>query len=177
MGAPLLVAPLLDGALAHADASGSQDAAGAETLFAGRFKYAGKSTEDEVRKKSVEKAVSEFFALTRPIARKRLEAKTHIPEWIELKQKADVVVVQTEGRAAEPSSLKGATKGKDPDGNDAEFTARWDGDKLVQTVTTEEGKRTNTFAPQADGSVKLSVELRSEKFETPIRYTLTYRRN
>jgi hypothetical protein len=137
----------------------------------------GQASENDVRQKSVDQAVSEFFALTRPIARKRLAAKTHIPSWFELREQGEAVVVQTEGRGTETSSLKSVTKGKDPDGNDAEFSARWDGDQLIQTVVTEEGKRTNVFAPQPDGTVKLSVELRSEKFETPIRYSLTYRRD
>ena len=47
-------------------------------------------------------------------------------------------------------------------------------DTLVQTITTEEGKRVNTIKVQPDGSLKLSVELSSIKFKTPIRYTLSF---
>lgn len=63
---------------------------------------------------------------------------------------------------------------EDPEGNDAEFAAKLVGDKLVQTVTTDEGKRTNTFTRAPDGSLQVSVELTSKKFETPSRYTLGY---
>jgi hypothetical protein len=84
------------------------------------------------------------------------------------------VTVHFEGREPETCPLGGSAKGKDPEGNDAEFTVKVSGDKLVQTVTTDEGKRTNTFKREADGSFKLSVELISKKFETPIRYTLSY---
>jgi hypothetical protein len=143
----------------------------------GRFTAVVSEAEKKVRQKSVDQAVSEVSYLLRAIGRKRIEAKTHIPAWVEIKQGAPgTVTFHFEGRAPEPCSLNGSTKGKDPEGKDAEFAARWDGKNLIQTVATEDGKRTNVLEPQADGSLKLRVELRSTRFETPIRYTLSYKR-
>jgi hypothetical protein len=179
---PLVYASLLSLSLllgshhaAHADARDSENpAAAAEPKLSGAYKVAASESEKQARQKSVDKTVSEFFALTRPIARSKIEKKTHIAEWVTLKQGPSKVEIQFEGRDVETCPLKGSTKGKDPEGNDAEFAAHWDGDKLIQTVTTEEGKRTNTFVQQSDGTLKVTVELRSKKFETPVKYTLSY---
>lgn len=160
-------------ALADAGDGAGESAADAP-LYSGSYKVAATEAEKAARQKSVDATVSEFFALTRPIARGRIEKKTHISDWVTIKQNTSNVVIQFEGRGVETCPFKGSSKGKDPEGNEAEFAAEWQGSKLVQTVKTEEGKRTNTFALQADGSLKLSVELRSTKFKTPVHYTVSY---
>jgi len=165
------------------DAGGAKPAAPAsaatqakDSKLFGRFTSVATEAEKQVRQKSVEKAISEISFVLRSFGRKRVEAKTHIPSWVEIKQTGpNTVTFHFEGRSPEPCPLSGSTKGKDPDGKEAEFAARWDGASLIQTVTTEDGKRTNVFKPQADGSLKLSVELKSDRFETPIRYTLSYK--
>jgi hypothetical protein len=142
----------------------------------GRFSAAVSEAEKQVRQKSVDQAVSEVTFVLRAIGRKRIEAKTHIPAWVEVKPSGTgSIIFHFEGRAPEPCPLNGTTKGKDPEGKDAEFAARWDGEKLIQTVQTEDGKRTNVLEPQPNGALKLHVELRSTRFETPIRYTLSYK--
>lgn len=171
LGLTLLIAPQQ---LAFADADGAGASAADAPIFSGSYKVAASEAEKATRQKSVDTTVSEFFALTRPIARGRIEKKTHIAEWVTIKQSPTNVVIQFEGRGLETCPFSGSTKGKDPEGNDAEFAAHWQGGKLVQTVTTEEGKRTNTFTLQPDGSLKLHVELRSTKFKTPVQYTLSY---
>ena len=160
-------------AQAEAD-NGTSAAATDAPVFSGSYKVAASEAEKAVRQKSVDTTVSEFFALTRPIARGRIEKKTHIAEWVTIKQSAANVVIQFEGRGVETCPFSGSSKGKDPEGNDAEFAAHLSGGKLIQTVTTDEGKRTNTFVREPDGSLKLIVELRSTKFKTPVRYTLSY---
>lgn len=178
LGCALLVtsAWAQEAAKPKAPAASAAPSAQKESKLFGRFTAAVSEAEKQVRQKSVDQAASEVFFALRSVGRKRIEAKTHIPAWVEIKQTAPgTVTFHFEGRAPEPCPLSGSTKGKDPDGKDAEFTARWDGASLVQTVATEDGKRTNVFKPQADGSMKLSVELRSERFETPIRYTLSYK--
>ena len=141
----------------------------------GKFTHGEAAAENAVRQKAVEQAVSEVVPETRALARKMLEAKTRIAAWVEITPDSHNVTVHMEGREAEVCPLLGARKGKDPQGRAAEFSARWDGRSLVQTITNDEGKRTNTFAPQSDGSLLLSVEISSSKFKTPIRYKLTYR--
>ncbi|MFM2416588.1 MAG: hypothetical protein RL385_1311 [Pseudomonadota bacterium] len=168
-----LLITTLQGARADANDGASPSAAAASTLT-GEYKVAASESEKQARQKSVDKTVSEFFALTRPLARSKIEKKTHIAEWVSVKPGTSNVVIHFEGRGEETCPLKGTSKGKDPEGNDAEFAAHWDGEKLIQTVTTEEGKRTNTFTPQPDGTLKVLVELRSKKFETPVRYALSY---
>jgi len=168
-----LLLPVQQAARADSNDAGGPHAAATPKL-SGEYKVAASESEKQDRQKSVDKTVSEFFALTRPLARSKIEKKTHIAEWVSVKPGASNVVIHFEGRGAESCPLKGSSKGKDPEGNDAEFAAHWDGEKLVQTVTTEEGKRTNTFTPLPDGTLKLLVELRSKKFETPVRYALSY---
>jgi hypothetical protein len=142
----------------------------------GSYKSAASAAQKEARQQSVDKTVSEFFFVTRGVARKRLEAKTKIAETVSIKRSKSEVSIHFEGRDVEVCPLSGHSKGKDPEGKETELAARLQGDTLVQTVTTDEGQRTNTFKPQADGSLQLTVELTSKKFETPIRYTVTYRK-
>ncbi|MEY4514538.1 MAG: hypothetical protein RLZZ450_6660 [Pseudomonadota bacterium] len=144
------------------------------TGFSGKFTAAATDAEKKARQKSVDTTVNEFPDNVKPIAKDKLEIKTKIPAWVDIKQAGGKVTFHFDGRKPEECPLAGSSKGKDPDGNDASFEARLSGDTLVQTITTEEGKRVNTFKLQSDGSVKLSVELTSVKFKTPIAYTLSY---
>lgn len=178
-----------DDASAHksaaADAGGAKPATpGAKVAsgdklqpFLGRFKSVATEPEKKARQAMVDQAVGEFFFATRSLARKRIEAKTRIPAWLELKQSGQQVTVHFEGRYAETCPVGGTGTGKDPEDNPTQLTLRWDGANLVQTVTTEEGKRTNVFMPQPNGSMKVKVELRSSKFKTVIQYTLSYARS
>ena len=150
--------------------AGATQAAG----IGGKYTVAATEAEKAGRQKSVDTTVNEFPDNVKPVAKDKLEIKTKIPGWVDIKQAGGKVTFHFDGRKPEECPLTGSSKGKDPDGNDASFEARLSGDTLVQTITTEEGKRVNTFKLQADGSVKLSVELTSIKFKTPIKYTLSY---
>jgi hypothetical protein len=166
---------LLSSSVVVADTGAGASAGAAQaTAITGRYTSAATDAEKKVRQKSVDATVKEFPENVQPIAADKLDVKTHIPSWIEIKQAGGKVTFHFEGRQPEVCPLSGSAKGKDPEGNDATFEARASGDTLVQTITTEEGKRVNTIKVQPDGSLKLSVELSSIKFKTPIRYTLSF---
>jgi hypothetical protein len=175
--ASLLSVSLLVSSVAVVSAEAGEGAASgsaATPAISGRFTLAATEAEKQARQKSVDKTVDEFFVVTRPIARKKLEAKSRVSSWVDIKQVGNKVTVHVEGREPWTCAIDGTAKGKDTDGEATELTAKWQGDKLVQSVATSEGKRVNTFKLAPDGSLKLTVELTSEKFETPIRYTLSY---
>ncbi|MDB4988799.1 MAG: hypothetical protein JWN04_3977 [Myxococcaceae bacterium] len=172
-----LALSLLASTVAVAVADGGEGASAGSvepSSFSGKYTAAPTDSEKTARQKSVDTTVGEFNFITRSIARKRIEAMTRISSWIQLKQSGGKVTVHFEGRQPETCPIDGVAKGKDLEGNDAEFAAKLSGDKLVTTVTTDEGKRTNTFKLQADGSLKVTIEIASKKFETPVRYTLSY---
>jgi hypothetical protein len=170
----LSVALLSSSVVVAETGAGDKPSTAQATAFSGKYTTAATDAEKKARQRSVDTTVNEFPENVKPIAKDRLEIKTKIPGWIDVKQAAGKVTFHFDGRKPEECPLAGSAKGKDPEGNDASFEARLSGDTLVQTITTEEGKRVNTFKREADGSVKLSVELTSIKFKTPIKYTLSY---
>lgn len=166
---------LFSSSVVVADTGGAAKPGAAQaTGFSGKFTVAATDAEKKARQKSVDATVNEFPDDVKPVAKEKLELKTKIPGWVDIKQAAGKVTFHFDGRKPEECPLAGSAKGKDPEGNDATFEARLTGDTLVQTIATAEGKRVNTFKLQSDGSVKLSVELSSVKFKTPITYTLSY---
>lgn len=166
---------LLSSSVVVADSGAGASAGAAQAAaFNGRYTSAATDAEKKARKKVVEATVKGFPEAFQTLAAERLELKTHIPSWIEIKQAGSKVTFHFEGRPAEVCTLGGSVKGKDPEGKDATFEARSSGDTLVQSVTTEDGKRVNTIKVLPDGSLKLAVELSSVNFKTPIRYTLSF---
>ena len=142
--------------------------------IAGKYKFGDAKAEKSARQKAVDTVLYSFDESIRMVAQEKLEAKTHVPLWIDIKVKGSKTTIHAEGRNPEVYSLEGPTDGKDPDGNPAELRLAKEGNSYVQTVTTSEGKRVNTYFPQADGSLKVNCELHSPRFPAPIKYTLTY---
>lgn len=143
------------------------------SAFQGKFKWTGNKDEKKTVSKAVDNILYSFDENIRMMAKEKLDLKTHIPEWIDIKNKGGKITIHAEGRFPEVYSLSGPTDGKDPDGNPAELRLAKDGEKYIQTVTTSEGKRVNTYTVKPDGLV-VNGELHSPRFPAPIKYTLTY---
>jgi hypothetical protein len=153
-------------------------AAGDISALSGKFKYAGAKDEKGVITDQIDKILFTLDESMRMPAKERLEMKTRIAEWIDIKQNGSKVTITFEGRkAGDVCSLEGPTSGMDSEGNPAELRVRKEGNNLVHVVTTAEGTRTNTFQPQPDGSYKLAVELAGPRLAKPFRYTLTYKKS
>jgi hypothetical protein len=142
----------------------------------GKYKYAGPKSEKEAISNIIDKILFTLDDSMRMPVKERLDMKMRVSEWIDIKQSGSKVTVHFEGRKPDVCSLEGPASGMDPEGNPAELRVAREGDKLIHTVTTAEGTRTNTFQPQADGSVKLAVELKGPRLPQPIRWNLTYKK-
>jgi hypothetical protein len=158
---------------AAASEKGKSDKA---AVVQGKYKYAGPKSEKEVIKKQVDDIVWKADESIRMMAQESLNKKTHIPEWVDVKQSGTKVTIHAEGRKVEVHSTEKTTDGMDPDGNPSQLQLKKDGNVLTQTVTTAEGARINKFTPQPDGSLKLDVEIQSPRLPTPIKYSLTYKK-
>ena len=142
----------------------------------GKYKYVGPKTEKEVIKKQVDDIVWKADESIRMMAQDSLNKRTHIPEWFDVKQSGTKVTIHAEGRKVEVHSTEKATDGMDPDGNPSQLQLKKEGSVITQTITTADGARINKFTPQADGSLKVDVEIQSPRLPTPIKYTLTYKK-
>ena len=184
--ASILSLSLLTAAGAAAEASSSSEkpkAAASEKgksdkspVVQGKYKYAGPKSEKEVIKKQVDDIVWKADESIRMMAQESLNKRTHIPEWVDIKQSGSKVTIHAEGRKVEVHTVDKATDGMDPDGNPSQLQLKKDGNVLTQTITTADGARINKFTPQADGSLKLDVEIQSPRLPTPIKYSLTYKK-
>lgn len=143
----------------------------------GKYKYAGPKSEKEVIKKQVDEIVWKADESIRMMAQETLNKRTHVPEWWDIKQSGNKVTIHAEGRTVEKHDLtKASTDGLDQDGNPASLKAVKEGNVLTQWIVTTDGTRINTFHPQADGSLKVDVEIQSPRLPKPIKYTLTYKK-
>jgi hypothetical protein len=62
-------------------------------------------------------------------------------------------------------------------GDTVNLSQKYQGGKLVQRISDDNGARTNTYRFSEDGSkMTMSVEITAKRLPKPVRYKLTYRR-
>lgn len=186
LSACLISLSLLAGAPASAE-PGATDKAAAKPAAAeaksdalsklpGKYKYAGPKEEKQKISDMIDKILFTLDDSMRMPAKERLEFKTHVAEWVDIKQSGSKYTIHHEGRKPDVLSLEGPTSGMDPEGNPAELRLTQEGGKLIHQIKTAEGTRLITYIPQSDGSLKLNVELSSARLATPMKWSLTYRK-
>jgi hypothetical protein len=152
-------------------------AAGAqESKLAGKFVNEAQS--EAAIDTAIETAVAKMNFVKRPIARGRLKKNNTAHQRAEIATTPQEISVAFDGRAPVRMPADGTTaKWKREDGEAFDVSARWQGDKLVQTFKAEDGQRTNTFSLGSDGAqLRVDVEITSPQLPEPLRYTLTFTR-
>lgn len=144
--------------------------------LSGKYKYSGPKSEKEAITKMIDKILFTLDESMRMPAQERLQMKMRVSEWIDIKQSGTKYTITFEGRKPDVLSLEKGTEGMDPEGNPAQLSLKQEGDTLVHTITTAEGTRVNTYQPQADGTLKLNVQLSGPRLAQPLKWSLTYKK-
>ena len=173
-----LVAPTI----AHADAPAASASAAPtpspRERLSGRFLFVGGEKQVAAKDAAIEKATEDMSFAFRGFARSRLREVTAVAGGVSIVFKDGNVTVTAGGEPPTTSPDSGASVPHTKrDGKKAQLTQKLVGEALVQTVSTEDGSRTVTYAASADGRLlTVTHAMNSPKLPAPVRYTLTYRR-
>jgi hypothetical protein len=166
------------GSFAMGAAKGTGSAVGdARAQFAGTYKYAGETQEDDARKAVIEQAVQSMSAFTRSTARSRILATTQIPGTYAFSFEPGKIRVLPESRPEMISGDKGEPAEYVYNGKKSTLTQTLEGNRLTQVFVSGDGKRQNEFALSADGqTLTLKVTLTISRLSSPIVYGLSYKK-
>jgi uncharacterized protein (UPF0333 family) len=125
-------------------------------------------------KRGIESAIDDMSFITKPIARGKLEKSNTPFETITLEVKGKSISIQHDDR--KPITTNGkAVKWKRDDGESFTVTQELDGQKIVQTYTSDDGKKVMTYNFGGDNKkLIVQVVVTSSKITGPVKYTLHY---
>ena len=147
--------------------------ASAETRLGGDFRFAEVDGERGARVQAIERSVDKLFFALRSIARGRLEEKTKISSAVSLRFEGGNIHCGIPGAPDAVSRAVDYTVA----GETVKLSQRIDSGRLVQSFSTPEGARTNTYVPTDDGErYAMLVNISSPRLPTSVMYTLTYAR-
>ncbi len=149
----------------------------ARAKFAGTYKYAGGTQEDDARKAAIEQGIQSMSAFTRSTARSRINATTQILASYVISFEPGKIKVLPEGRPVMLSGDKGEPADYVYNGKTSTLTQVIAGDRLTQVFVSSDGRRQNEFTLSQDGqTLTLKVTLTISRLSSPIVYSLTYKR-
>ena len=124
---------------------------------------------------AINTTVARMNFVARPIARGRLRKTNPIHDRVVVAWTPAQIAVTT-GEAVPVTSAPGvAGRWRREDGETFGLTQRWEGARLVQTFTAEDGTRTNTYTLGPDGrTLSLDVRITSPRLPRPLTYRLVY---
>jgi hypothetical protein len=145
--------------------------------FERSYRYAGAKAGKKAIEEAVEEAVKRMNPLIRGIARRRmLEANKIIPE-LGFHLGGDTLVASyVGGRIIEAPADGTSVPWTDQFGDTIRVSHRLRGSTLDQTMAGAKGDRRNRYRFSADGTMTMSVEIRSSRLPEPLRYQVSYRR-
>lgn len=149
--------------------SGASDSSG----LTGNYKFVPAQSGDVTQ--AIDKAVEGMNFIKRPIARSRL-SKTNTPyQHIRIEVGANEVELAFDANKPIRVPLDGQSiKWTRDDGEVFDVSARFDGNKLLQTYKAADGMRVNSFSKDSTGSLRLEVEVSSPQLPQPVKYMLAY---
>lgn len=129
---------------------------------------------------AIEDTVDDMNFITRPIASGKLEKSNVVFKRVTLILDGDFVDIQHDNRKSirSKSNGKDAVKWKRDDGEEFKVTQLRTGDHVVQTYTSEDGKKVIDYQLSADHKkLTMKVEVISSKLPKSLKYTLKYKVN
>jgi len=163
----------------HGEPAQAPQSAGptAEARLAGDFRFAELGGERAARAQAIDRSVDKLFFALRGIARGKLEDKTKIASAVTLHFENGNVRCGIPGAPDAVSPADGRVVDYTAAGETVKLSQRMAGGRLVQSFSTPEGSRTNTYVPSDDGNeYTMQVNVSSPKLPTSVMYTLTYAR-
>jgi len=126
---------------------------------------------------AIEAATQDFNFVTRPIARSRLKKHSPAIKRVEIRQGAGIEIKLGDAKPSRHAPGQAPVKWVRADGESFDVTMEWQGEALVQTFVSEEGRRVNRYELSPDGQrLTMDVSLTGPQLKRPVKYTLTYTR-
>lgn len=145
--------------------------------FAGTYRYAWNSQEEEARRAAIDRGVERMSVFIRSTARNRISATTQILGSYSFSFEAGKIRVRAQGRPEMLSGENGEPVDYVYNGKRSELTQRLVGDRISQTFVSEDGRRENEFTISRDGQVlTLTVTVSSPRLSVPVVYRLSYKK-
>jgi hypothetical protein len=146
--------------------------------FVGEWKVSGKAGADKKRLAKIESTLSGENILVRNLADDKLDKVSKISDYVTIAVDGNGLIIKTARHdysgPIDGSKFKGKTKGSD---ETLKITRKLVGRKLVETVHSEGGVRTNTFTLGDDlTTLTWSTKLKSKKLEKALKFSVKYKK-
>lgn len=129
---------------------------------------------------AIDDTVDDMNFITRPIARGKLEKSNVVFKRVTVVLDGDFVDIQHDSRKSIRTKTNGkdAVKWKRDDGEEFKVTQLRTGDRIVQTYSSEDGKKVIDYVLSSDHKkLTMNVEVISSKLPKSLKYTLHYKVN
>ncbi|MCB9706999.1 MAG: hypothetical protein H6711_34480 [Myxococcales bacterium] len=175
--AALLVAAVAQGGLSAPAAAAETDAeVSAPADLSGSYRFSGSGDQTQAIDAAIEAAIKNFDGPIREMARKRLKDANKIPSAVGLEIADDRTRVSLDQRTIRTRSGKTALY-TDRSGTTSRVSHELSGDRLIERLSTAEGKRQNDYRLSDDGrTLTMTVTIRSPHLASEVRYKLTFAR-
>lgn len=156
----------------------STGANASSNALAGKWHLQDADSTQATLDEAVENVAQEMNFFIRALARPVLKKQTQICQQWSLGWQAEQFQWQCDDAVADviPTSANGEVIKKDDEG--IEISGRYQSmsDGVVVVLTSERGKRTNTWKQISENELQFTVKLESEKLPTPLTWSLTYKK-
>lgn len=133
--------------------------------------------QEGVIERAIEHGIDDMSFVTKPIARRRLQATNDAYSSIELRIAQGTVTTVLEGRPIDSPGDGSPIRWTREDGEAMQVATALRNGTLVQTFTAEDGSRENVYSVSPDGRrLTLQVTIRSGRLPQPVTYRLAYDR-
>jgi hypothetical protein len=127
---------------------------------------------------AIERTVRRMSFIARPIARSRLRRTNAYHQRMSIDLSAGRVSMRFDDGQVIDSPLSGEViRWRRDDGEVLDLSTRWQGARLVQSFTADDGGRVNTYTLSEDGrTLTMHVVVSSPRLPAPLEYDLVYSR-
>ncbi len=146
--------------------------------FVGEWKVVGKAAADKKRKANIEATLADENILVRNLADDKLDDVSDISDYVTIVAEGDSLLIKTRRHdykgPTDGSKFTGKTKGAD---ETLKITRKFKGRKIVETVHSKGGVRTNTFSLNDDATkLTWTTTIKSKKLEKPFKFSVSYKK-
>lgn len=144
----------------------------------GDWKVSGKAGADKKRLASIEKTLEDENILVRNLGDDKLDDLSKISDYVNITGDEKALVIKTLRHdykgPVDGSTFTDKTKGSD---EKLKISRVLKGNKIVETVHSEGGVRTNTYILSADGTkLTWASAVKSKKLEKTFKWSVTYKK-
>lgn len=144
--------------------------------FVGTWKVVGKKGAEKKRVTNIESTLADENILVRNLADDKLDKVSKISDTVTIEGDSGALVIKTKRHdykgPLDGTKFTGKTRGSD---EKLKIKRVLKGRKIIETVYSEGGVRTNTFKLNADGTkLTWTTKIKSKKLEKPFQYSVSY---